>query len=707
MLVPVLGMPLRLVRRRRLGRQLDDPARRLGDRHPLQQVGERQRHAQPTLDRVAQLDSGERVHPVVGQGPAGIDDFGIDPRGDGKDLPEPGLDAGRAAGRGPGQGRVPRLRSRLRSRYRGRNDAFVVPAAADHLQRAVEIERAAAAALDLAAGRPRHPARRHEHDLVDVRLVLFGDGPADRGGDLLDLLPRAHAGLPLDLQHRHQPLLAALVDRERGAAAGAQAGVAALRRELDILRIEVAAPQDDQVLDAAGDEQLAAMEEAEVAGAQERPLAGRQPAAERRRGLLGTVPVAARYAGAGDPDLPHLAGLDLLGRLRVDHRHPLVAERLPRAGEEPGIEAPHHRLRQRVAARDHERGLGEAVAGVERAGVEAADREGAREAVQRLGPNRLGAIEGDAPGAQVQAGVVGARDLARAEVVGEVGSAARRALIAGDRLQPAHRALQERHRRHQHARRPDVHRLEHVPDQAEVVVDRQPGDEDRVRRVAAGVADQALVVEQVAVADHDPLGRRGRAGGVLQEREVVRPDAGIAPAGGQVQRQIVGRDPGDGRDLRVGVEPGLEPRLGRRRREHDGGPAVVQHGAQARQHARRARRIGRDGDDAGVEAAEEGGDEFEPGREEQQRAGAWRDRRSRALERGRDGARLAVQLRIGEVAGLGLPILQEGEGPPARLGLGTQMEHLRQALGPFDRQTSIRQSDLPFGTHFERQRLQG
>ena len=46
-----------------------------------------------------------------------------------------------------------------------------------------------------------------------------------------------------------------------------------LGRQLDVLRIVVAAAQDDQVLQAAGDVQLAAGEEPEVAGAQERALA--------------------------------------------------------------------------------------------------------------------------------------------------------------------------------------------------------------------------------------------------------------------------------------------------------------------------------------------------------------------------------------------------------------------------------------------------
>ena len=89
-------------------------------------------------------------------------------------------------------------------------------------------------------------------------------------------------------------------------------------------------------------------------------------------------------------------------------------------------------------------------------------------------------------------------------------------------------------------------------------------------------------------------------------------------------------------------------------------PAVGDDGAQARRPCRlRPRRIGRHRDHAGVEAAEEGGDEVEPRRVEQQRAlapapSAWR--------RGGDGPRAAVELAVGEMPLLLLAVQQEGVG---------------------------------------------
>ena len=63
------------------------------------------------------------------------------------------------------------------------------------------------------------------------------------------------------------------VDGERGARCRPQLRVAAFDRQLDVLRIVIDAADDDQVLEPAGDEQLAVVQEAQVAGPQERPVA--------------------------------------------------------------------------------------------------------------------------------------------------------------------------------------------------------------------------------------------------------------------------------------------------------------------------------------------------------------------------------------------------------------------------------------------------
>ena len=189
---------------------------------------------------------------------------------------------------------------------------------------------------------------------------------------------------------------------------------------------------------------------AEVAGAQERPLAGRQEGAEVARRGLRVLPVAAGDARAGDPDLPLAPGRPL------DPRSPdrPTTTRCPIQGR-PQLTRPlaasTRGARPGSAAGDEQRRLGQAVAGVERLGAEAARREGRREALQRLGAHRLGAVEGHPPGREVEPRQRLRARLAHAELVGEVRAAAGRPAVAGDRLQPAQRPLQEGHRRHQHA----------------------------------------------------------------------------------------------------------------------------------------------------------------------------------------------------------------------------------------------------------------
>ena len=60
-----------------------------------------------------------------------------------------------------------------------------------------------------------------------------------------------------------------------------------LGRLLDVLRIVVAAADDDHVLEPAGDEQLAVVHEAEVAGPQEAAFVAGDAGAEHLVGFLG------------------------------------------------------------------------------------------------------------------------------------------------------------------------------------------------------------------------------------------------------------------------------------------------------------------------------------------------------------------------------------------------------------------------------------
>ena len=122
------------------------------------------------------------------------------------------------------------------------------------------------------------------------------DGVQDRG--------QVVAAVALDLVHEDEALRAVLVDRERGAETRCEQRVACARGGFDVLRVMVETADDDEVVDSAGDVELAFVDEAKVAGAQKRAVAGVASACvERRCGFLRVAPVALADGFAGDPDL--------------------------------------------------------------------------------------------------------------------------------------------------------------------------------------------------------------------------------------------------------------------------------------------------------------------------------------------------------------------------------------------------------------------
>ncbi len=123
-----------------------------------------------------------------------------------------------------------------------------------------------------------------------------------------------------------------------------------------------------------------------------------------------------------------------------------------------------------------------------------------------------------------------------------------------------------------------------------------------------GLLRQDLVVQNVAVADHDAFRRRGRCRRVLKEGQRVRPGVRIDPP-----RRFVEGDVTRDQPVESGQPGGLiEARqqlvvddLGRHGHLR---PGVVEDGRQALQVVIRPRRIAGDGHGAGGEAGVEGGD---------------------------------------------------------------------------------------------------
>ena len=135
----------------------------------------------------------------------------------------------------------------------------------DGLERPGQERLATGMALNLAARSSGEARQLDQPDREDLEVQRLGDLAADRGEDRLGRTIREP---PLDLQHDRQPFLARHLDREGSGTARSERGMATLGRPLDVLRINVPPPEDDQILDPAGDEQLALAQEAEVSSAE-------------------------------------------------------------------------------------------------------------------------------------------------------------------------------------------------------------------------------------------------------------------------------------------------------------------------------------------------------------------------------------------------------------------------------------------------------
>ena len=242
-----------------------------------------------------------------------------------------------------------RTRARAKTCHRrrfGRSRARVSRASFAPLVHDLELaalERAPAPrARDLARGRLLDRARPQQVDAAEARAVRA----RDRAAHDVDGARQVGGGRVGDLRDEREHFAAgaaraaAAWRREGRAAAAAQhARARVLGRALDVLRVVVAAADDDEVLQPAADEELAAVHEAEVARAQithrraaaaasargrarRRAEVGvaREPAAEVGLGLLGHVPVAFRAARRAHPHLADAVVREPLGALGRDDR---------------------------------------------------------------------------------------------------------------------------------------------------------------------------------------------------------------------------------------------------------------------------------------------------------------------------------------------------------------------------------------------------
>src|SRR5579862_4206062 len=232
-------------------------------------------------------------------------------------------------------------------------------------------------------------------------------------------------------------------------------------RGFDILGVVIAPANDDQILDAAGDEELAVSQEPEIAGSQEWSVATLcQSPVERIFREVGPPPVAGSHRRSRDPDFADLVRRTYVPCVRADDQDASVPDGRAAADKMPsgavggaladamllevfGVCGEERRFGPDVHASHHQRGFREAVARVELLRAKTAARESTLERVQRVAAHGLGAVVRGLPSTEIKALHLFIGHTLHARVESEVGTAAVRAAMLTDGFQPARRPLNE------------------------------------------------------------------------------------------------------------------------------------------------------------------------------------------------------------------------------------------------------------------------
>ena len=299
--------------------------------------------------------------------------------------------------------------------------------------------------------------------------------------------------------------------------------------------MDVPSGADDQVLGARRDEHLTLGQIGEVARVV--PVAVEQVARRLR-----VAPVAARrrrpaelqsaFPALGQLEAGFVDDADVVARQR-----PAAADQAQRAGivfagggratvASEGLATDAVDDRAAVQRREGQPYgvLGEAINRRHRGSAKAGGGEALAEALDGGGVYRLGAVEGDPPGGEVESLQLLVTDMAQQQLVGEVRPARQGRAMAVDGTQPSRRTGEKGQRRHDDQRRCLNQRPQPGADQPHVVVEGQPAHEDVVGRCSERIRHRPDVGEQIGVGQGDALRRAGAPRGVLQQGHVIRCD---------------------------------------------------------------------------------------------------------------------------------------------------------------------------------------
>ena len=386
------------------------------------------------------------------------------------------------------------------------------------------VQLACSATLELSTRRLRQQTLANEHHVVHRHAERIRDSGA-HGAHHRTV--RGRTVVSSDFRDDHNVLAPGPAGTERRHGAGPNVRMRVFRRTLDVLRIEISPAHDDEVLQASGHDELPIVQRPEIAGAQERIRVAGNPRPEYVRRLGLATPISRRDTAASHPDLPDFVARALDTGLGVHHTNGQQVRRRARGHEaravarrsgpkparlEPLSVNKEHRRRHRPrTARSEQRRLRQSVARKEALGAKALGCERRNKPVDRIRTNRLRAIDGNAPTRQVQRRALRLGNALGAQIVREVGRAARRRTVARHRLQPANGPLGECGRRHEGHRNPRVQRLEDRAHEPHVVIGRNPEHGLITLALAHHAMNDAEVVQQRCMRQHHAAGVAGRA----------------------------------------------------------------------------------------------------------------------------------------------------------------------------------------------------
>jgi len=232
---------------------------------------------------------------------------------------------------------------------------------------------------------------------------------------------------------------------------------------------------------------------------------------EKALGVLAAVVIAGGVGRALNHDLANLIRRD--GDFVLHNFDTYVSEWPPNADDSALVDP--HRGRWRPGADSNGR-LGETIAG----NHHVLQAENPLEIVDGFRPHGLGRVERHAQAGQIIG--FGIAHIAQAEPVGEVrrGGQGGAALLNG--VQPDPNVGQVR--RKEKPLGGQVERRHGFENQAHVMINGQPAHEPVLRGDLHAFDELAQVDQQAAMREHDALGDPGAAGGVLDERHIIRAD---------------------------------------------------------------------------------------------------------------------------------------------------------------------------------------